>query len=288
MPWTGNHAFRKIQTLLFLHKEFNMNIYFRTLSLSVVVFTIGMGSSLLAESPEEKGLRIAREVDLADVGFGDYTASTKMTLTNKHGQSSVRLMRNRTLEGTTDGDKALIIFDNPRDVKGSAVLTWTHKAGPDDQWLYLPALKRVKRISSKNKSGPFMGSEFAYEDLASQEVEKYSYRFLNEEKLEGHDCYVLERDPVDVNSGYSVQKVWIRQDRLTQEKVEFYDRKKSLLKTLTFKDYKQYLDKFWRANSFLMINHQKGKKTLLEWQDYAFKTGLTEKAFHQSQLKKAR
>jgi len=265
-----------------------MNIYFRTLSLSVVVFTIGMGSSLLAESPEEKGLRIAREVDLADVGFGDYTASTKMTLTNKHGQSSVRLMRNRTLEGTTDGDKALIIFDNPRDVKGSAVLTWTHKAGPDDQWLYLPALKRVKRISSKNKSGPFMGSEFAYEDLASQEVEKYSYRFLNEEKLEGHDCYVLERDPVDVNSGYSVQKVWIRQDRLTQEKVEFYDRKKSLLKTLTFKDYKQYLDKFWRANSFLMINHQKGKKTLLEWQDYAFKTGLTEKAFHQSQLKKAR
>ena len=206
-----------------------MTFLINTTKLLTILFLFGTSFPLFAESPKAKGLRIAQEVDQADTGFGDFTGSTKMTLTNKQGQSSVRLMRNRTLEGTTDGDKALIIFDNPRDVKGSAVLTWTHKDGPDDQWLFLPALKRVKRIASKNKSGPFMGSEFAYEDLASQEVEKYTYLFLRDDQLDGHACYVIERDPVDPNSGYSTQTVWIRKDRLTQEKVEFYDRKKSLL-----------------------------------------------------------
>jgi len=273
---------------LFLHKELDMTFSLNTTKLLTILFLFGASFPLFAESPKAKGLRIAQEADQADTGFGDFTGSTKMTLTNKQGQSSVRLMRNRTLEGTTDGDKALIIFDNPRDVKGSAVLTWTHKDGPDDQWLFLPALKRVKRIASKNKSGPFMGSEFAYEDLASQEVEKYNYLFLRDDQLDGHPCYVIERDPVDPNSGYSTQTVWIRKDRLTQEKVEFYDRKKSLLKTLTFNNYQQYLEKFWRADSFFMVNHQKGKKTLLEWKDYSFANGLKEKDFHQSQLKRAR
>lgn len=245
-------------------------------------------SSLFAETSQEKGLRIATETDVADTGFADQSTSVKMVLTNRQGQSSTRLMRMKTLEGKGDGDKTLIVFDNPRDVKGSAVLTWTHKIGSDDQWLYLPALKRVKRISSKNKSGPFMGSEFAYEDLASQEVEKYTYEYLGEEELDGHLCHVISRDPVDPNSGYSWQKVWIRQDRLTQEKVEYYDRKKALLKTLRFENYQQYLNKFWRADRFEMVNHQKGKTTVLAWNDYQFENNFVDKDFHQAALKRSR
>ena len=78
-------------------------------------------------------------------------------------------------------------------VKGVNILSHTKIFEPDDQWLFLPALKRVKRISSRNKSGPFMGSEFAYEDLVSREVEKYSYKFIKDEKcptIEGN-CFVL-------------------------------------------------------------------------------------------------
>jgi hypothetical protein len=129
-----------------------------------------LSPAILAESPEERGLAIATEADRRDTGFGDYTSDVKMILKNKQGQESIREIRSRTLEVDGDGDKSLTIFDKPRDVKGTALLSFTHKEGPDDQWLYLPALKRVKRIASDNKSGPFMGSEFAYEDIASQEI----------------------------------------------------------------------------------------------------------------------
>ncbi len=105
--------------------------------------------AVAAESPEEKGLAIAKEADRRDKGFGDFTANMLMVLKNRHGQESTRKIRIRTLEVEGDGDKGLSIFDNPRDVKGTAFLNFTHKVGDDDQWLYLPALKRVKRISSR-------------------------------------------------------------------------------------------------------------------------------------------
>ena len=102
----------------------------------------------IAETPEEKGLAIAVEADKRDTGWVDQAADLEMILTNKHGQSSQRTMRIKTLEVEGDGDKSLTIFDNPRDIKGTAFLSHTHALKPDDQWLYLPALKRVKRISS--------------------------------------------------------------------------------------------------------------------------------------------
>ena len=110
-----------------------------------------------AETPEARGLAIATEADQRDSGFGDYTSDVKMILRNKQGQESVREIRSSTLEVEGDGDKSMTIFDKPRDIQGTALLSFTHKEGPDDQWLYLPALKRVKRIASDNKSGPFMG-----------------------------------------------------------------------------------------------------------------------------------
>jgi len=134
-----------------------------------------------AETPEEKGLAIAQEAERRDLGWESSEATMEMILRNRHGQESTREMRSRSLEVADDGDKSLIIFDHPRDVRGTALLTFSHKTGDDDQWLYLPALKRVKRIASSNKSGPFMGSEFAYEDISSQEVEKYTYKYLRDE-----------------------------------------------------------------------------------------------------------
>lgn len=155
----------------------------------------------LALSPaEEKGLEIAVEADRRDEGWKDQKADLLMILRNRHGQESVRELRNRSLEVADDGDKLLVIFDRPRDVDGTAFLTFTHKEGQDDQWLYLPALKRIKRISSNNKSGPFMGSEFAYEDLTSQEIEKYTYKHLRDEAVDGLDCFVVARIPVDPKS----------------------------------------------------------------------------------------
>jgi len=237
----------------------------------------------------EKGLQIAREADSRDSGWHDSESSLTMILRNRHGDESRRELHGRALEVAGDGDKTLTIFDTPRDVKGTAFLNYTHKIGDDDQWLYLPALKRVKRIASRNKSGSFMGSEFAYEDIASQEVEKYTYKWLRDESYEGRDCFVVESYPVDArNSGYTRLVSWIDKSEYRTWKVEFYDRKESHLKTLTFKSYQQYLQKYWRPDEMEMVNHQSGKSTQLIWNAYKFRTGLTDADFTRNSLKRAR
>ena len=241
-----------------------------------------------AVDPAARGLEIALEADRRDTGFSDQTASLLMTLRNAHGEESVRELRNKTLEVENDGDKTLVIFDQPRDVAGTAFLNYTHRTGNDDQWLYLPALRRVKRISSSNKSGPFMGSEFAYEDISSQEVEKYTYTFLEETTFDGQPAFLVERVPVDEKSGYTRQLVWYDQAEYRVLKVDFYDRKNELLKTLTYHGYQQYVDQFWRADRMEMVNHQTGKSTTLTWADYAFGTGLRDRDFDQSSLQRAR
>ncbi len=241
-----------------------------------------------AASDEEKGLEIARAADAYDKGFGDFQADMVMTLKNRRGDETRRYIRIRTLEMPDDGDRSLSIFDEPADVKGTAMLTWSHGLKPDDQWLYLPALKRVKRINSRNKSGPFMGSEFAFEDLGSQEVEKYRYRFLREEPCSDSQCYVVERKPAYKYSGYTRQVAWIDKDGYRLRKVDFYDRKNELLKTLTVSGYRQYLDHYWRPDIMEMVNHQNGKSTRLEWKNYRFRTGLGEKDFRSQALKRAR
>ena len=256
-------------------------------NLALTLIGLCLVGSLSAQSSEERGLEVAKAADTYDQGFGSSVTKLTMILTNKQGQESTRYMSNQTLELTEDGDKSLIVFDSPRDVKGTATLTYTHKVGSDDQWLYLPAVKRVKRISSNNKSGPFMGSEFAYEDLSSQEVEKYTYKFLKEEEINGVQAYVVERDPVDPKSGYARQVVWYNKDNYRLEKMDFYDRKNALLKTLTYGKYKVYKEKHWRAGEMLMVNHQTGKKTKLMFEDYRFDLNLTDNDFSQNSLKRA-
>jgi len=245
-------------------------------------------SEVRSQTPEEKGLEIAIEANKRESGFDDFTSELNMILRNRHGEESTRHIRVKTLEVVGDGDKSLSIFDTPRDVKGTAFLSFTHKTGPDDQWLYLPALKRVKRISSNNKSGPFMGSEFAFEDLSSQEVEKYTYKYIRDETLNGMDSFVLERYPVDKKSGYTKQVVWFDKVEYRPLKIDYYDRKDDLLKTLEYDDYKRYIDRIWRAHSMSMVNHQTGKSTLLTWKDYKFRNGYTDRDFNRNSLKNVR
>jgi hypothetical protein len=245
-------------------------------------------TTLQAETNEEKGMAIAIESKLRDVGWTDMKAHMQMILRNSQGQESVREVRLQSLEQADDGDKSLSIFDKPRDVKGTAFLSFSHIIGADDQWLYLPALKRVKRISSRNKSGPFMGSEFSYEDLASFEVDKFTYNYLKDEPCGDDTCFVVEQLPVDKNSGYTRRIAWIDQSEYRVQKIDFFDRKNSALKTLSYHNYKQYLNKHWRADMMKMINVQSKKSTDLVWKNYAFKTGLSEKDFNKNSLKRAR
>jgi hypothetical protein len=242
----------------------------------------------IAETAEEKGMAIVVESDKRDKGWGDSAAEMKMVLKNRQGKESTRLIRVTNLEVDNDGDKGLTVFDHPRDVKGTAFLSYSHSLEPDEQWIYLPALKRVKRISSSNKSGPFMGSEFAYEDISSFEIPKYSYLYLRDELLDGQECFVLELRPQYKHSGYTKSIVWIDKAEYRTQRVDYYDRKDSLLKIQKFTDYKQYLGQYWRAHTQTMENQQNGKSTTLYWDNFQFKTGLTEKDFQKNDLKRQR
>ena len=245
--------------------------------------------ALDGKSPEEAGLAIVNAADEKETGFISTTSDMKMILINRKGEKHVRNMRSRTLEVSDDGDKSMTIFDEPADVKGTAMLTHAHGLEPDDQWLFLPALRRVKRISSRNKSGPFMGSEFAYEDLGSQEVEKYSYKLLGEETVEGVETYKVERIPEYEHSGYTKQISWIDKEELRTRKVDYYDRKDELLKTLVFSDYEQYKEQFWRAKTMYMENHQTGKATELQFTNFVFDSdAIREADFTSTALKRIR
>ena len=244
-----------------------------------------------AQQPDNlRGRQIAEEADRRDLGWKDNASVLRMILRNRNGDQSVRELRRLTLELNEQGvgDRSLITFDAPRDVAGTALLSHTKILDPDDQWLFLPALKRVKRISSANKSGPFVGSEFAYEDLVSQEVDKYGYRFVGEEPCGDLTCVLVERIPRYENSGYTKQVVWWDTDEYRIQQIAFYDRKDSLLKTLTYHDYQQYLEQYWRPDQMTMVNHQNGKTTELVFSEWSFANGAAERDFTPSRLRRAR
>lgn len=262
----------------------------RKLFNSVLLATLAVTPvmALADAASEAKGLQISEETKRRDEGWSDMQAAMQMVLRNKQGQESLREVRMKSLEVKDDGDKSLSVFDEPRDVKGTAFLTFSHPVGADDQWLYMPALAKVKRIASRNKSGPFMGSEFSYEDLASFEIEKYRYNWLRDEPCDTDSCFVVEQFPVDENSGYTRRVVWIDSNEYRIRKIDFFDRKNAPLKTLTYSGYQQYEGKHWRPDLMQMVNHQTGKSTDLSWKNYQFKSGLSDADFNQNTLQRAR
>ena len=237
-------------------------------------------SSLTCISQEiiNNGYEVALKARKLDSGFVNSSAKVAMTLTNSRGRSVVRKMKLFVNEVPESGNQSLIIFHHPKDVNGTAVLTHTNRIDEDDQWLYLPSINRVKRISSSNKSGPFMGSEFAFEDLASQEIEKYQFsEDIEVRDLNGISCYVVARKPVYQNSGYSRQVVWYNSINFRVEKIDFFDRKGIHIKTLNFSDYEKFENRYWRSLSMTMENHITGNSTLMSFVEYEFQDeGITE------------
>jgi len=243
-----------------------------------------------SSTPEEQGFDIAARSDRSDLGFADSAVDLQMVLRNAAGQKSSRSLRITTLEKPDEsvGDKSLVVFDTPRDIEGTALLSHAKILDPDDQWLYLPALKRVKRISSSNKSGPFVGSEFAFEDFTAIELNKFDYRLVGTESCGELQCDVLERLPRYENSGYTKQVAYVDQVDYQIRKVEFFDRRGDLLKVLELGDYRQYDNGVWRAHKLVMTNVQTKKQTDLLYGDYEFGVGLAENEFVKGRLSRLR
>ena len=247
----------------------------------ILLTTLLTASTLMAIG----NLELAQKADKSINGFVSSIAQTEMTLINASGQKSIRALEMKTLEGD-DADKTISTFLSPADVKGTKTLTHEHIDRDDDQWLYLPALKRVKRIASRNKSGSFMGSEFSYEDIGNQNYKKFIYGEgeAKEVELNGVKCYKGIRIPKDKNSGYTKEITWVDKENLLIQQIEYYDRKKELLKTAVFSDYKQ-IDGIWRVGKIIMKNHQNDKSTILIWKKDRINAGLSNREFNKRVLK---
>jgi len=275
----------------------------KTLSLSrtatgAALFFVAGGLIVIATSgpalaDAEKGLAIATEQRERDTGLGDVEVSGRMVLKNKAGKESVRQFTSRTLEEAAGdaGDKSIIIFTKPRDIRGTAMLTHSNlEPKDDDQWLFLPAIKRVKRISSSNRTGKFVSSEFSYEDLGSEEVEDNDHIWLADMPCPQDTtltCAQVESRPKNKKSGYSKRVSYIDYEEYRAHKIEYYNRRGDLEKILEFSGYQQYLGTYWRASVMEMVNMQTGKSTKLEWDDYQFQVGLNARDFSPQALPKA-
>lgn len=242
----------------------------------------------LPADPALRGAEIFRRADARDSGYRDLEVGLTMRLISARGRITERDLRIRQLEMPDDGDRVLVVFDSPANIRGTALLSHRHLVNTDDQWLFLPALNRVKKIASRNKSGPFLGSEFSFEDLAPQVVEKFSYAYVKEELLNERPAYVVDRFPVDKYSGYAYQRVWLDVQRLTVEQIEFVNRRDETTKGLQVRGFAQYGD-YWKPAFMRMENLRSGKSTELLWRDYEFARGFAaDRDFSVNSLRRAR
>jgi hypothetical protein len=207
----------------------------------------------------------------------------RMILVDKSGRQEERRVRNYTKDVEDDESRSLIVFLDPADIKGTALLTWQHKAQEDDQWLYLPARGKMQRIAKGGKKNYFMGTDFTYEDLEPEALDDYTYKLVREEEEDGTPCYVIEAVPADSekqqNSSYSKRLLWVSKDHFNTLKIEFYDRRDKLVKTQINRDWENVSGTIWRAKKALMDNHKTQHKTLIGIVERRINEAIDEQTF---------
>lgn len=241
-------------------------------------------------SSENRGREIAQRAWERGNGFGSLRADVEMTIITRSGQQATRALEIALLEQPGEASKAMTRVEAPRDVAGTALLTHTDANGEQEQWLYLPAASRTRRISSENRSGSFMGSEFSFDDFGAQPPSRYTFEYLREDTLNGMPCHVIERHPRSDRRGYEV--AWLDKERLLLQRVEYFDANGDKTRVLTVNGYEQHQgadgESYWRATTLRMDNARTDAASVLRWSDIELGAGLRERDFDVSALARRR
>ena len=218
----------------------------------------------------------------------DRSMEMAMTLINKRDKKRIRSMLFYSRDYGKDV-KSIFYFQKPADVKGTAFLSWGYDNPDrdDDRWLYLPAMKKTRRISGKSKNDYFMGSDLTYDDMGNRSVDEDTHQLLREEKLNDFDCWVIESIPNDKDYMYSRVITWIRKDALIGVKRDFYDRQGRMLKTMTRTDVRLHQG-FWTAFKTEVHNVQENHRTILEITNAFYDLNLKDSLFRVSTLERGR
>jgi outer membrane lipoprotein-sorting protein len=243
---------------------------------------------LASGSASEKGRAVVAELAARNTGWKDLSGNVEMVLRDASGSEAKRSFTVKILEkpSATAGDYSLVVFDAPADVKGTAVLSHAQADSDDEQWLFLPSARRVKRVAAANRTGSFAGSEFSFEDLTAAEQKKYEWQLLGVHACGSLQCFSVEAKPKDASSGYSRRVLEIDTTELRIQSVDFFDRKGARLKTLAYGDYAKLENRFWRARSWTMTNHQSGKSTVIRFASMKLGNGYSANDFAPAKLEK--
>ena len=255
------------------------------LTLSFVWFATATGAN--TQDGLTQGDAVIDAVDHHEDGYQNLQSNVTMVLENASGRKRERHLDVYSLELTPLGDRRKFIFNRPADINGTAILIHSNVVESDDHWIYLPAFNRVKRIASSNKSTPFVGSEYSYEDLSSQEKEKYANRYIEDTMVGDRPCKVVERIPKFAHSAYSKLLAYIDIEKNRYRKVEYFDKQGQHLKTQHLEDYKLFDDRYLLPTRTVMINHATNKTTSMLWRDIQLKMGHKDKEFTTAALKRA-
>ncbi len=244
---------------------------------AILAIIIAMNLNIQARAQKLTGRDIVEKAYNLPSGK-DKTAVLTMTLINNNGSTRVRKIK-QFYKDFGSVEKNIMFFLSPADVKNTSFMNWSYDNDkPDDQWIYLPALKKVKRISSDSKSDYFMGSDFTYDDLGDRKLDADVHKLLREETVDGIACYVVESIPKDEDYMYSKTITWIRKENFVGLKKEFYDEDGELLKTLSIKEVK-HISGIWVITHSEMHNVQKNHKTVMELKDVKINTGVPASMF---------
>lgn len=244
-----------------------------------------LAAGTVLSAQEITGLTIIENVYNRPTGQ-DQEGDLTMSLINSRGDERVREIK-QFLKDFGDMEKKIMFFVSPADVRNTSFMNWSYdKVGKDDdQWIYLPALKKVKRISGDSKSDYFMGSDFTYDDLGDRHPSSDTHKLLSEETIDGEVCYVVESIPKEEEYMYSKTITWIIKDKWIGKKKEFYDEDEDLLKTLTVKESEKIKDYIVITLSE-MHNIQKDHTTKMELKNVKVNTGISDNKFTERMMKR--
>lgn len=250
----------------------------KTLKIYAILLSALLLTGISTFAQEITGLQVIEKVYSRPVG-DDMTADLKMILINSSGNERVREIKQFSRD-FGEIEKKIMFFVKPADVKNTSFMNWSYDEDgkDDDQWIYLPALKKTKRISSDSKSDYFMGSDFTYDDLGDRKPTDDVHKILREEKLNGEDCYVIESTPKDEDYMYSKTITWIIKDKWVGVKKDFYDEDGDHLKTLKVVK-SEDIKGFTIITHTEMNNVQKEHKTIMKLTNVKINTGIRKSKF---------
>lgn len=256
--------------------------------LLLAVSAIAFAAQGTGELPS--GDEVARQINARDDGAA-VSRKIVMELTEKGGKSRVRVTRSFRRD-FGDERRLVIFYDEPRNLEGTAFLTYDYpQAGvDDDQWLYLPALRKTRRVSGAERGDYFMGTDFSYDDMKQEtrvSLDEYNRKTLGMEEFDGHQVYKVESLPVSETVaeelGYGKVVSWVDPEIWMARKTEFYDTRGKLLKTLYFREIEQ-VDGIWTPHSLEVENHQSGHRTLFTVSDVDYNSEVSDRLFRREAL----